>query len=393
MARKQALEVNQFNLESAQAKAEREQAAYQQSQQMQQELAGATNMKDFLSTYTRYYPEKGIKLNMDLQKASTDQRKAWWDQMTQLATVMDNTPENQRGTLWQHMVQAAPSLQGEFPDPASPAFGALISAIHRGNQKVASQWLTDEFGNVRQVKVDDKTGDVLGVNKLGQYGKPSSKTALTVGPDGSVTFLQGAGQNNLAKPTENDAQKQLMDSAKMVSQLTRIDQAFKPEYQTYLSRGKALGLSVLAKINPDSLDDNQKGYLTDFSKFKKRSWRMLNDYINKLSGAAVSPDEAKRLIAALPNPGTGLFDGDDPYTFITTVRDTMYELKLAAARNSYALKNGMDPFTFVIDEMPQIMETREKEIEAVMMKNGLQGKALDDAVLRAMTDEFGIRIQ
>ena len=68
-------------------------------------------------------------------------------------------------------------------------------------------------------------------------------------------------------------------------------------------------------------------YLEDFTTLRAKSVSNLNSYIKEMTGAAMSEAEAKRLMAVMPNAGTGVFDGDSPTQFKTKLDVVVREAK------------------------------------------------------------------
>ena len=104
--------------------------------------------------------------------------------------------------------------------------------------------------------------------------------------------------------------------------------------------------------------------------------------------------EAARITATMPNPGTGLFDGDSPTEFQAKLQRAINATRNAIVRQNYALSRGINPTQtgIELDQVPRLYEQRGREIEAEIR----QGAAdIDPAQLRQqvrirLRQEFGI---
>ena len=154
-----------------------------------------------------------------------------------------------------------------------------------------------------------------------------------------------------------------------------------------------MGWSSL-KDKVGALDEGSKTGLAEFAKFRRSSISNMNLYLNELSGAAITVQEGVRLRQALPDPGTGLFDGDSPTVFKAKLDDAVKQGKLALVRYHYATARGLDPLASGIDlaDVPALIERRGAELEAAARA---ADPALDEATLRLvvrdrLAREFGL---
>jgi len=190
------------------------------------------------------------------------------------------------------------------------------------------------------------------------YQPVSPLTGLRVDENGNVT---------LSRAGTTDVEKRRINAGEAMTRLTNIEAAYKPEYQTYGSAMAAGWSSLKAKAGVD-LDPPQKQFLIDFVQYKRRSIENLNLTIKELTGAAMTEAEANRIRMTMPDPGTGLFDGDDPVTFKANLDDALATTKMAIARYNYMLTRGLDTTApdVSLDQMTGIMNARGDEIEAEM---------------------------
>jgi len=195
--------------------------------------------------------------------------------------------------------------------------------------------------------------------------KAPSGTKLSVGPDGQVTFEQGSNAG-LNQATTTEIQKKAVNAAEVGSRMSSILENFDPKDQTLGTRFHAMRLSGQAKLNPDSLSPGDRKQLEGFAKRKSTAIANLNRTLNELSGAAVSPQESERLQAEIPNPGTGLFDGDDPVTFEAKAKGAVESINKALARYAFYQKTGIPKS---LDEIP-LNNVRQVNGEWYVIKDG-----------------------
>jgi BMFP domain-containing protein YqiC len=139
-------------------------------------------------------------------------------------------------------------------------------------------------------------------------------------------------------------------------------------------------------------EDKKK--LAEYTSFKRDSISSLNNYIKQITGAAMSEQEAKRLMKGMPNPGIGMFDGDSPTEFKAKMDAILASLDRVTARDNYILKNGLKSFSAVsLDSMDGIIDKRGEEIESALKKQYPDKKQaeLNTLVAHELSEEFGIR--
>jgi hypothetical protein len=168
---------------------------------------------------------------------------------------------------------------------------------------------------------------------------------------------------SLGKPATNQVQKDYVANVDHLARLNDIQSSFKPEYQTLPFKAGAKLSSVKAWLGRD-LNAGDRKALSEFSKYKRRGLENLSRTIKDLTGAAMSIPEAQRIRATQPDPGDGMFDGDDPTTFQSKLTDAIRDIKRSIARKNYLLRQG-------ITEKPwEKMELG--EVDAVMRKRATE---------------------
>lgn len=237
----------------------------------------------------------------------------------------------------------------------------------------------------------DVNGNLVANPEVQKYEKTKASAgapSVTVYPPGAI---------EPGKATRTDIEKDLRSTDARIARLTSIEQQFRPEFLNVSNRISGAWSSIKEKFGAN-LDQKDKAFLSEFSQFKQTSIEQLNQYINEITGAAVGATEAPRLISAMPNPGTNPFNGDSPTEFWSKLQGVTKQLKMAEARQVYALRNGMSVFNdkgeplISLARMPQIMNERGKELERELARQNpkMQRKELQSLVTKALGREFGL---
>ena len=197
------------------------------------------------------------------------------------------------------------------------------------------------------------------------------------------------------KTAQNKVDEGLLDTGMRLQSLGAIERQFRPEFQELGTRFNALRLAAKDQYGGligMKLDPGQEKFLTEFSQYKRNSIDALNQYIKSVTGAAMTNAEAERILRGLPNPGTGLFDGDSPVEFKAKMDDAIKQSRLAEARLVYVKRNGMNVADISLDRMPRLMNERGGVIEAAIKKQQPSIKEADlrKLVKRNLAQEFGL---
>lgn len=225
----------------------------------------------------------------------------------------------------------------------------------------------------------------------GRGGAPATAGAPAGGQQGGIQQPMPGVYVDQRPQIGTKIEEKAFDAYEAISRLNNVSQSFKPEY---LQFGTRLGAewSALKERLGAGLNDAQKSELQGFSTFKRDALNNLNKTLNELSGAAVSPAEGQRIAAELPNPGTGVFDGDSPTEFKSKLERASSSLRNATMRYAYAKNNGIDPMKIPLDQVPQLMNKRGEEISKALRQ---QYPNVDDATLKGevtvrLRREFGL---
>ena len=192
------------------------------------------------------------------------------------------------------------------------------------------------------------------------------------------------------KKMAGDLQATLLNAGDRRMRYNQIDATFDPKFLTVPYRTEQAWTSLKEKFV--ELPEEQKDELRRFANWKQNSVNNLSLTIKELTGAAMGVEEAKRIIAGLPNPGTGLTDGDSPTEFKAKLDQTMQQMKLVEARATYLLKNGLTLDKVTLDSMPQIINQRGKQIATQYKLNPSKPRDLD-LIKKQLSAEFGISTQ
>jgi hypothetical protein len=171
--------------------------------------------------------------------------------------------------------------------------------------------------------------------------------SIKTNPDGTFEIIQGelpTGPEQgrpLTKGAQTAAEKQLFTIDTSLNRVEGIIRNYKPEFQQLGSRWANWMTATKEKLGQDVSKDDKKN-LVEFSRYRKQAVSFLNEEIKRITGAQMSEKEAGRLTKGLPNPGTGLFDGDSPPEFISALKVVYQDLLMSKARYNWYLNNGYD---------------------------------------------------
>lgn len=159
--------------------------------------------------------------------------------------------------------------------------------------------------------------------------KPSMSVTQSVG-DTTVKNIEPT------KAVETGLQKDLISASDSLSKLKAIQGmvADNPEFLEVGTQWEQTAQSVARRLGwkPEEATVRYREHFADFSASVSA---MLNQYINDLSGAAVSPEEAERLLKTVASMG------DDIDTFNGKMRSMMRTLSVKTAHRTYALQHNL----------------------------------------------------
>ena len=217
-----------------------------------------------------------------------------------------------------------------------------------------------------------------------------------------------------------------MDVVSGLDRIERIQETFQPKFQSfghrvYISKlrlfAKAKGgiiASALSKIFGSELTDEHRKDLQEFRAFEVEALTNVNRYIKEITGAQMSELEAKRIRAALPDPGDkdAWLKFDDPVTFQAGLDQVKSSLRAVLARTIQMQRDGvvgtaetlMVPSgrknadgeeiffrkkgVISLKQMKRKISARKNALRSRFKKEGLEGDNLDNSVYSAMQKEF-----
>lgn len=272
-----------------------------------------------------------------------------------------------------------------FPQQWSPEVSAQISQKALSTKDRLDQaWKQKQpLSSVAKLKADLEAG------RITQEEYQHAYELATKGP--KAPSVQISGPLLPGKEASNKVDTGLLESGGRMARLTRIEQAFKPEFLTIEKKAGATWASIKEKAGV-GLDKKERSDLEAFSRFKQEALANLNDYIKEITGAALSEMEAKRIMAAAPNPGQGLFDGDSPTEFKAKLDNTMRQVRMAEARYAYIKRRGFSINDVPLESMPAIMRQRDQELEQEVSTRfpNMNKKERDNLIKQQLAREFGL---
>lgn len=241
------------------------------------------------------------------------------------------------------------------------------------------------------------------------YGKMTAEKArATAGAMMLVPHMAAAGkalfdsipQSQLGKDTRNDVEKKQFNSQEALARLRSIDAQVRPEFLTIENRLGYAWTDLLSKFRTGqaNVTPEQVSELSNFAAFRADSLNNLNNYIKEITGAAMTDSEAKRIIAAMPNPGEGIFDGDSPPVFMAKLKAVKTNMQLGIARYSYLRTQGFNGSVeeaskqISIERMSGIIQNRTSELlrEMQSKNKGVGVDQLRPLIQQRLRAEFGI---
>lgn len=268
------------------------------------------------------------------------------------------------------------------------------------DEKLAARARPDFVGGVHQTEDGFAAFDRRGQQMVPIPGaKPKGGTgdSITLADGTRIDLKGGAGANKdtgLQKPTMNKVEEDLLNATASMASITEVENRLKPEFQTLWSRLSAGGKSVWNKLGGE-LDPESEQAMTEFRQARAAAGQLLADELKAMSGAAITPQEAERSKEFIPNPGTGLMDGDAPIDIKSKIERFKAFKRRAIARLNYIRKNGMSikemdriPLemvdTFIANRMSQ---TREK---LAAQNPNATPEEIKEQSMKAVAEEFGL---
>ncbi len=232
---------------------------------------------------------------------------------------------------------------------------------------------------------------------------PTQKTALGLlmakqDFAGAAKLIQEVGDaaSKFGKEGTNELDKKQINASNHISRLRSVEQAFDPKFLQIPTRIGMAWTSLKSKFR--EIPESEAAALGEFAEFRRASVENMSRLLNELSGAAVSPQEYERIRNTQPDAGTGIADGDDPYTFQAKMKGVIRDQKRAIARYNYLRKDGpnaKNPWDVMgLDEIDKVINRRGAEIDQQLRQANPNASpaVLQQQRKAIMAKEFGMQI-
>lgn len=231
---------------------------------------------------------------------------------------------------------------------------------------------------------------------------------FTQGPEGGFSLSMGkgvgGGAGELSKPTQTSLERDLIGAREGLARLDQIQSGFQEKFQQIPHRVGTAVTALKEKLTMGTVTPEEQAELYEYTQFTRDAIENINLYIKDITGAQMAVTEAARLTRGMPNPGDGILTGDSPTEFRAKMDSVVTSLRAAAARNAYALQNGLFADlpekqrsealarTIPLSGMKEIMNARADELRASIRANNpnIDQAALDDFLRRQLAEEFGL---
>lgn len=226
-----------------------------------------------------------------------------------------------------------------------------------------------------------------------------------IGKGDAGKIIAGADPNDpnaLGKEARNEVDKKMLASGESLARLNQIAADFRPEFMQIEDR-LGYGWTALAskfRAGQAVVTPEQQKSLAEFAAFRATSIGNLNQYIKDITGAAMTNAEADRIMKAMPNPGAGIMDGDDPVSFKAKLDVAIRDAKHSIARYNFLRTQGFKgtveqaAAAMPLSAVPAAMNQRGKALlDQLQQSNpGIDRKALAPLVNQQLRQEFGMNI-
>ena len=204
------------------------------------------------------------------------------------------------------------------------------------------------------------------------------------------------GGTNLTRGAQTRLQNQVVNEVGFLDGLRRTQDLFQREFQTTPARLRDFFSGTAERLGFE-VDPTERQFLERYQAFRREAFNTLSERLNALSGAAITEQEAQRLLRTIPNPGTGLFDGDSPSQFVGKMNQAIKASQLIIARRTFMLRNGIDfdfssgdPAPVSLAQTEALMERRGQELKQQFMDEGLSEDAARVRAAEQTAREFGL---
>lgn len=343
------------------------------------------------------------------QKGKADAGKAMVDLLSGLEDANASTWPVFRQSLAQFAELAGADVSG-IPEQFDPAFveaaktnlSPLIEQIGGRDFLVTGKKSAPKYTQIDEPKsptlreIHDPTSPtgtrlVKAEDAIGQPGKMPSKGVTITGYDEQGRpLISVGGSGDMGTAATNQVEKKILSSGDTLAQLTAIRSRFKPEFQTMSTRLGVAWNRMKDRISPQSLTAQERSELDAFTQYRSEATQLFSNTLKELSGAAVTPHEMKRAEAWLPNPGTGMLDGDSPAELEAKIDRFEAFTRKALAKAAFTRRHGLSINDISVDDIPRTMQKRGDELAAEYRRQGVPDDQVRQAVKLRLADEFGL---
>jgi len=237
-------------------------------------------------------------------------------------------------------------------------------------QKFLSIEKLPSFDDQLNVKTETKSAEEISKAQATNQGKTflkksgefvsvdttDTKTISELRSQGAIeapVSLAATSANDLAlgKKAEGIVDEKIIKTDDALARIDAIERDFDDSFLELGTRFKFSAQAALEKLGAN-IPKKDKEALTRYSRFKRISVQNLNQGIKDTTGATMSESEAKRIIKALPDPGTGIFDGDSPTVFKAKIESVKQELLAGKKRAVFLKQRGIELNESVARDFP-----------------------------------------
>jgi hypothetical protein len=248
----------------------------------------------------------------------------------QVHQVLGSAAAGMFQTQQNYQQQQAAQRQQEFENQL-----AYLEAMSGGDQSQFERLL-----DMSNMSPEEKQ-EAIRRKLMGESG--SGGTRISYDENGNpIVQIGGPYSASMRPSTQGNIEQRQTDLESLQNRLQGIEQIYKPERQTYQDKAYFQYLRQKNKAGFE-LTPEERQYLVETTQMKRRAYENLNLYIQEITGAQMSQEEAKRLRRVMPDPGDGIFDGDSPVQFEANLNDALSRVRASLKRYRDLRERGLLP--------------------------------------------------
>jgi len=250
---------------------------------------------------------------------------------------------------------------------------------------------------IGMVNIHDLT-DIVGGPRNGKFIRNLGSEYVPMGPYATALFGEKGAQEAgtpfgpLSPAMITDIQKELKDLRKTADELISIEEGYSRDLQTFGSRIRNVWLGAKASVTGGELSSEDEAFRRRFIGNRTRTLNSLSFTLNRLSGAAVSPQEFERIKQTRPA------DTDDPDEFRfkleTAIGLTMFSIARMHAWEMTG-NTAKEAFTMRREDVRGIMRDKMQQLHNAYLNaypDATEEKILE-SVARDIAKAFGVRVK